>query len=215
MRYVQIGCGGIGGILANHMNRIVGNQDILWLIDGDKFEEKNRDRQDFKELRNKAEEVQSRMKCNTKFVPEFITKKSKDLFKDNDTVLMCVDNHATRLLVSKFCQKLENVILISGGNESTDGNVQVYIKRRGKEITEPIEKYHPEIQKPSDRNPGDSCDRVSESEPQIYFTNNTVATIMANLAFRFTMADKYGYFDKEYSEYYFDILINKVDGVKR
>ena len=45
MKIIVIGLGGVGSILSDLVHRTMGKQDLLYLIDGDKFEEKNRERQ--------------------------------------------------------------------------------------------------------------------------------------------------------------------------
>ncbi|MCX6809728.1 MAG: hypothetical protein NTZ65_03215 [Candidatus Berkelbacteria bacterium] len=82
---------------------------------------------------------------------------------------------------SDHCRKhLDNVVLISGGNELTHGNVQIYVRQNGKDLTLPLDnKYHDEIKNPDDHNPADAgCEELVQSEPQLIITNNFVATMM-------------------------------------
>ncbi len=135
------------------------------------------------------------------------------LIREGDVVLSCVDNHATRLLISERAVELNNVTVISGGNEFTDGNAQVHSRRDGKDITLPVaNKYHPEIMKPGDKNPGErqrtgGCGVVVASSPQLLFTNHFVSALMLNAFYAFTE----GRFEKEkpYDEVYGDVLLNK------
>jgi molybdopterin/thiamine biosynthesis adenylyltransferase len=69
-----------------------------------------------------------------------------ELIQDGDTALLAVDNHKTRLNVSRHCQTLNNCRLISGGNDLTHGNVQVYVRRKGRDLFQSLEEVHPEIQ---------------------------------------------------------------------
>ena len=48
-----------------------------------------------------------------------------------DVVLLAVDNHRTRALVDRHLASLDNATLISGGNDETDGNVQLVRRRDG------------------------------------------------------------------------------------
>ncbi len=102
------------------------------------------------------------------------------MVNSGDTVFLGVDNHATRKLVSDRCAMLEEAVLISGGNELTDGNVQIYVRVKGKDVVPPITHFHPEIANPKDRNPAEmSCEELAVSGvPQLIFTNLAVATHM-------------------------------------
>ena len=114
---------------------------------------------------------------------------------------MCVDNHKSRMIVNNYCKNLKDVTLISGGNELTDGNVQVYLRRNGSDKTPDLAAYHPEIGNPDDKLPDEmSCEELSKSEPQLYFTNLGVATIMCWSFYNVMIRSKL-----EASEVYFDI----------
>jgi hypothetical protein len=92
--------------------------------------------------------------------------------------------------------------LISGGNEFTDGNVQLYVRRGGQDLTPDLCKYHPEIANPDDRLPTEmSCEELAQSDPQLYFTNLGVATLMCWTFYNAIVKKSY-----ERSEVYFDIL---------
>src|SRR5262249_60475714 len=83
------------------------------------------------------------------------------LIRNGDHVLLCVDNHPTRKLVSDHCGTLANVALFSGGNEGVEpprergtyGNVQVYLRKGGRDLTVPLTRFHPEIANPKARCP--------------------------------------------------------------
>ena len=218
-KIVVIGLGGIGSFLAlvlcrylnftNHCKKIA-------LVDGDRYGRDNFVRQNIsalEETKNKAEaqSVYLRSLFNTLTivpVPEFVTEKNvAEIITDKSVVFLAVDNHATRKIVSERCQRLQDVVLISGGNEISDGNIQVYIKKNGRSRNPPIERFHPEIAQPRDKNPAElSCEeltRLSGSE-QIIFTNLTVACLMLN-AFYTIVAEK----PLRYAEVYFDIERNK------
>src|SRR5207248_1631829 len=75
-------------------------------------------------------------------VPEYVTPENVDrLIRPGDHVLLCVDNHPTRKLVSEHCGTLESAALFSGGNDGVEppdrlgtyGNVQVYLRRAASE----------------------------------------------------------------------------------
>ena len=125
--------------------------------------------------------------------------------------MMGVDNHATRKLVSDRCEDLENVVLISGGNDFTDGNVQVHIRRDGQNITLPIANdFHPEIMYPEDRNPADAgCEELAQSQPQLVIANNAIAATMLSVFYAY-LQDKI-----TYDEIYVDILRGNSRAVNR
>ena len=192
-----IGAGGIGCCLVEPLCRYVSFKSDhsceLTIIDGDRYEEKNRERQKFINCQNKATEM---VALNKDFFPkihfrskeEYITEDNVvSLIREGDCVMLCVDNHATRKVVSESCSELDNVTLISGGNDYTDGNVIVYIRKDGKDVTKsPIDLY-PSIANPKDRNPGtltdadrQSCHTEAFDNPQLVPTNLAAASIMLN-----------------------------------
>jgi len=222
MKVKVIGIGGVGGILlpllAKYLN-YVEKGAIITAIDGDVYKLENDTRQFFHRLGNKAEvaiekikELAPNLTCRAQ--PEYVTPQSIEyLIEDGDILFLSVDEHKTRLLVSDFCENyLDNVVLISGGNEYIDGNIQVYIRKQGNNITLPLaNSYHPEIaasaNDKSQRELG--CDEIVESEPQLIFTNNFIAAMMLN-AF-------YGYLQGRliYDEVYADIITNNCRSVVR
>lgn len=201
-----IGTGGIGlcvlPVLCRYLNYNAEKfPDVqIGLIDGDTFEEKNRERQEFSELGPKATMTAEEYK--QKFPRLFITDHPVyvaehnviQLIRENDIVLMCVDNHKTRKLISDRAEELKNVTIVSGGNDLTDGNVLVHIRRNSKNVTPPLAStFHPEIQNPMDKHPGEvvesqGCQVVVVSEPQLLFTNNLIAANM--LAFLHNILDE-------------------------
>jgi hypothetical protein len=194
-----IGLGGVGSIVARYGAVFLASANkpaTMILLDGDSFEPKNAARMIFTEMGNKAETIRKDMvdklgTCSLTImaIPQFVEPKNIDtLIKDGDIVMMCVDNHATRKAISKHCEKLDNITLISGGNDGVDdgkrgtyGNCQIYVREKGKELCIPITKYHPEIENPKDKLPSEmSCMEQLESVPQILFANLAVASSMLN-----------------------------------
>jgi len=210
---VVVGLGGVGSILINRLGRFFNyNDDLevgLLLVDGDEYEPKNFERQEFTQMGNKAEAKASELEI--KF-PEIIVDSydayinetnTAEVIKEGDVVFLCVDNHKTRNIISNYCKKLKNVTLISGGNEFTDGNVQIYIRREGVDLTPDLGAYHPEIANPEDQLPDEmSCEELANADPQLYFTNLGVATLMC---WAFYTAIVKGQVDQQ-SEVYFDML---------
>lgn len=209
---VIVGLGGVGSILIERLCRFLNySTDLsanILLVDGDSYEAKNYERQEFIRIGNKADikasELQMRFSklCIDSF-QEYVTPENiSSIIKENNIVFMCVDNHKTRMIVSNYCKQLKDVILISGGNELTDGNVQLYVRKDSKDLTPDLCKYHPEIANPEDKLPNEmSCEELSQSDPQLYFTNLGVATIMSWTFYNAVVKESY-----ERSEIYFDIL---------
>lgn len=214
---VIIGLGGVGSILSERLCRFLNfskdlTADIL-LVDGDEYEAKNFERQEFIRMGNKADikATELTMKfSNIRFdvFEAFISKDNiSEVITEGDIVFLCVDNHKSRMIVSNYCKELKNITLISGGNEYTDGNVQIYLRKGGKDLTPDLCAYHPEIQNPDDKLPDEmSCQELSESEPQLYFTNLGVATFMCWAFYNVVVKEEY-----ERSEVYFDILTMTAD----
>ena len=219
-RIKLIGLGGIGCIVLQFLAlflRSVMRSARLVLIDGDQFEPKNLERMNFQSGGNKAEvkateTLQMLGACDLSVVPvpEHVNKKNVErLIRPGDYVLLCVDNHITRRLVSEHCQKLSDVVLISGGNDGVDppreqgtyGNVQIALRRNGQDLTVPITRYHPEIATAAGDIPGDDgCGQIVASVPQILFTNLSVASAMLNALFAHA-CDRL-----KYQEVQFDVL---------
>jgi len=215
-----IGIGGIGCALLPHLARYLqasGEPGRLSLVDGDAFEARNADRQVFVELGNKAKVKAAELarqfeNLSFRAIPEYITPDNVGrIIRSGDVVFLGVDNHTTRRLASDHCQVLGDVVLISGGNDYTDGNVQAYLRRAGRDITSPLTRYHPEIADPKDRSPHEmSCDELSqEAAPQLLLTNLAVASAMLNAFFAWRLGKL------QYGEVYLDILEGKTSPVIR
>jgi molybdopterin/thiamine biosynthesis adenylyltransferase len=215
-----VGIGGIGCALLPFLCRYLqyaGEKVRLTLIDGDRFERANASRQSFSRLGNKAEVkaqelAQEFENLSLRAAPEFVTTDNVSrLIREGDVILLMVDNHASRKLVSDHAATLQEITLISGGNDFVDGNVQVYARRQGQDLTPSLSRYHPEIAQPQDRNPADlSCEELmAAGAPQLLFTNLMVAALMLNAFFAWSK-DRLAY-----SEVYLDILENLTRPVTR
>lgn len=210
-----VGLGGIGGWLVDplcmHLNNSKDNYNVT-LIDGDSFEQRNAERQLFPRLGNKAEIECERLRET--YPKIHFHAKTQYLNADNvirniredDIVFLGVDNHATRKIVSDRCEELDNVTLISGGNEYTDGNVIYYGRCEGKDVGKPPTKLFPKIAKPEDVIPSADdvrplgCETQIQSAPQLVFTNNLAAAMMLSVFY----AHEQGKADFE--QVYFDML---------
>lgn len=219
MRIKVIGCGGIGTWLVPPLARFLRYKlptSELVLVDGDRYEPGNAERQVFDVLGNKAEVTASRVRREhpeliVRAVPEYVTEETAmRLIREGDVVLAGVDNHATRKVLSDRASELDRVVVISGGNELITGSVQVYWRQDGEDQTLPLANpYHPEILEPADRVPGPACEREAPSQPQLLFMNQAVASVMLN-AFYAWLEGKLNY-----DMVYLDILTNTVRPVNR
>jgi len=220
---IVVGLGGVGSALVEPLARYlhyVWNRGKIHLVDGDVYELKNLDRQRASETelrKNKAEVHAARLQAlfrtiSATFTPRYVNEENvSEIISEGGIVFACVDNHKTRKILQDRCSRLKDVILISGGNEFHDGNVQVFVKLAGRQLTPPITKYHEEIAYPTDRSPEEmSCEELQQSEPQLLFTNMMVACLMLN-AFYGCLANS----SPKYHEVYFDILENCARPVKR
>lgn len=227
-----IGLGGIGSWLVQFLTKyarftMLQNKKItITCVDGDTYDSLNRPRQNFQNLGSKArmkmlelrEEYSRYIPAGYKLdnftfecVEEYVSKENiKHIIFENDIVFLCVDNHKSRCVVSNYCKNLNDIILISGGNDITVGNIQIFQKKGGDEITSDLCAYHPEIKEPRDKAPYEmSCEDMQVSEPQLLFTNIMVATLMC-CAFYNLLTEKINK-QNPIGEAYFDICTLKCD----
>lgn len=213
-----VGVGGIGGALIPFLARILDGHEPparLTLIDGDDFEARNRMRQAVPAYGNKAVIVAGELartfdRLSVRAVPEYITEDNVATFiEEGDYVLLTVDNHPSRRVVSDHCSKLRDVVVISGGNELYDGNVQVFTRRGGQERCPSLTRYHPEIARAAGPFPGDGCDTQVSSAPQLLVTNLAVASAMMNAFYACLQGIL------TYEEVYLDIVAGRMNPVAR
>jgi hypothetical protein len=222
-----IGLGGIGVVVAQGVAQFLASQGAgapLWLIDGDKYEERNRDRVLFEACENKAvakaRELMRACARGVDVLPvaELVTSQNVGrLIEEGDVVFCCVDNHASRRLVGRRCQRLRDVVLISGGNDGieagqsgTFGNVQVYLRRAGRDVTNPITRFHPEIRQAREQGLDElGCGEQALAAPQLLFTNLAVAAAMLGAFYAWLSGTL------EYEELYLDTAAGRMTPVKR
>jgi len=216
-----VGLGGIGSALLEFVGRYLNYSDftgVITLVDGKDYKQKNSERQFFNQFGNKAQSkeqeiVQRFRNLNVKSFPEYITQKNiSTVIENGDIIFVCVDNHITRKLISDYASTLQDVIVISGGNDWIDGNVQIFAKEGGRKIRPSLTDYHPEIEVPDDRSPDTmSCEELAKSEPQLFFANLSAAIIMSWVLYGILTSKEV---PKE-SEIYFDITQLSINAVQR
>lgn len=214
-RIVLVGLGGIGSQLVPSLVRYLAfrpePRPMLVLVDGDAYEPSNRTRQVFPEGAigsNKAEALAeaSRGGLTVQAVADFLTEANvATVIRDGDVVLLAVDNHWTRFVVDRHLATLDEVTLISGGNDETDGNVQLVRRRDGEFVDGGLAEIHAEIGRATEAEfaARNGCERQVEERPQLVVTNLMVASAMLNCLWAVLERGSVSY-----SEVYLDVIAN-------
>jgi molybdopterin/thiamine biosynthesis adenylyltransferase len=236
-RFVLVGAGGIGTWLAEGIARLLEwkyPNSALIIVDGDAYEEKNKERQSFTKIGNKAsvkalELTQQFNKTTFIPIPKWVVDddysgvadegspriKASELITENDVVLAVVDNFAARKILFDAASKLDNVDVFTGGNDDAlFGSVYHYQRRNGKDVTEHPVVFHPEYESPPDKNPGElSCQERAEINggTQLLATNMAVAAIILARV-NHTVVDNQ---NAEVTEIYFDLGLGKAEPYDR
>jgi molybdopterin/thiamine biosynthesis adenylyltransferase len=213
-RFVLVGCGGIGSQLLAPLVRYLRHRSreaLLVLVDGDVFEPGNALRQQFPASAvgsNKAEALagwvrEAGLACQA--VPLYLDEGNVDeVIREGDLVLLAVDNHRTRALVDRHIGDLREATLISGGNDETDGNVQLVRRRGGFSLDGTLSEIHPEIATAIDGPAsGDGCAAQVAEHPQLLVMNLMVASAMLNCLWAVCEIGS-----APYSEVYLDVVQN-------
>ena len=236
-RFIVVGAGGIGTWLCAGLVRLLEWKypgSGLIIVDGDNYEEKNKERQDFTKLGNKA--VVKAQELTTQFpnttiipVPKWVVGedfggvtdedspkiKASELIRENDVVFAVVDNFAARSILFNAARNLDNVDVFTGGNDDgLFGSIYHYQKRDGVEITCHPEEFHPEYVNPPDKNPGElSCQERSEIEggTQLLATNMAVASVILGRVHKTIVNTQ----SPEETEVFFDLGLGKSEPYNR
>jgi molybdopterin/thiamine biosynthesis adenylyltransferase len=213
-RIVLVGLGGIGSQLLPSLVRYLAirpePRPLLVLVDGDAYEPGNRTRQVFPEGAigvNKAEALAEVYRGLTvQAVADYLTEANvATIIRDGDLVLLAVDNHWSRFLVDRHLAGLQEVTLISGGNDETDGNVQLVRRREGQFVDGSLAEIHVEIGRATEAEfaARNGCERQAEERPQLVVTNLMVASAMLNCLWAVLERGSVSY-----SEVYLDVIAN-------
>lgn len=203
-----IGLGGVGGAVARSLPltlawmSVTGNHFVINLVDGDTFEPHNAVRQSFRWAGPKAKVVAETMRDNYQataknelppisFHPFVEYVKPSNVaahIVSGDIVLLAVDDHYPRRVVSEFASGLTDIVVISGSNnELTEGTIQLYARSNGRDTTLPLNnQFHPEIATAEHRaQVARGCGiRFGSSESkQLFVVNNRVAATMLELLY--------------------------------
>ena len=190
-RILLVGCGGIGSQLLPPLVRYLASRPeprpVLVLVDGDVFEAKNLVRQGCTAAdlgSNKAEALVQIARDHglaVQAIPAFVDETNvRSIVREGDLVLLAVDNHRTRALVDRHLASLDEATLISGGNDETDGNVQLVRRRNGHSLDGHLVEIHPEIGQVAEHEEieGNGCQVLAAERPQLLVTNLLVASAM-------------------------------------
>jgi len=237
IRVILVGAGGIGTWLAEGVARLLEWKfpgSALIIVDGDNYEQKNMERQNFTKMGNKASvkalELTEKFE-KTSFIPvpkwvvgddfkgvsdeESSKIKASDLLNDGDVVLAVVDNFAARKILFDAAAQLKNVDVFTGGNDDAlYGSIYHYQRRDGKDITEHPVTFHPEYENPPDKNPGElSCQERAEIDggTQLLATNMAVAALILGRMNHVIVNNQ----KPEATEIYFDLGIGKAEPYDR
>jgi molybdopterin/thiamine biosynthesis adenylyltransferase len=236
-RFVVVGAGGIGTWLCAGLVRLLEWKypgSGLIIVDGDNYEEKNKERQDFTRVGNKAivkaSELTPHFPQTTIIpVPKWVVGedfggvadeespkiKASDLIRENDVVFAVVDNFAARSIIFNAARQLDNIDVFTGGNDDAlFGSIYHYQKRDGVEITCHPEEFHPEYINPPDKNPGElSCQERSEIEggTQLLATNMAVAAFILGRVQKTIVSNQI----PDETEIFFDLGLGKAEPFNR
>lgn len=195
-RFVLVGAGGVGSWLAPGLARMLewsAPNSGLIIVDGDTYEPKNKERQNFKGMGNKAEVLAAELaqEFDRTFIipiPSWVVESIEetevveeedengnppagkiagvDLLSEDDVVYAVVDNFAARKVLFDAAREFDNIDIFTGGNDDAYyASIYHYQRRDGRDVTDhPVERQ-PEYENPPDRNPGDmSCQERAEIE---------------------------------------------------
>lgn len=177
-----IGCGGVGSWLTPAMTLLESPQQVT-LIDADKLQEKNLDRQLFEQRdigRSKAEALAERYNCNAR--SEWFCEGLME-FNREDWLIVCVDNHMARRAALAECDRY-GCRAIFAANETN--SAEAYFYEKGFEGT-PIDPrvYFPDILTDRSNDPRSraiGCTGEAQREnPQLVTSNSLAASLAGHL----------------------------------
>jgi hypothetical protein len=196
-----IGAGGTGSILfpllVRALDTIFRSRDERWtltVIDGKEVAASKLERQLFDGRFagiNKAVALAHQYATDPETViavPTYLDKRNIRSIRDGAMILIAADNFPVRARIEKHILSLPNGVVINGGNEMTDGSLQIFVRRNGVNITPPLSQGHAEILRKDGRDPAAlSCEQIAElpSGEQTIIANSMSATLMLNAVRRY------------------------------
>jgi len=222
-----VGDGGIGSNLSLPLIKLLVQEKAartkITLIDGDSVEEKNLVRQHFipEDIGTPKTEVTAgylTQVCDTlradhievDSFPYYLKKDNvTEMIEENDIVFVGVDNYITRNIIEQRALELDNILVIFGGNEYDDGDVNVYHRENGKEMTPLYSSKHPEILE-EDAMPDElGCEELMEVAPQLVLANMSAAQHMLEAFYYFLKNERVTWHER-----FFDLEKGNVRTVK-
>lgn len=182
MKTYVIGAGGVGSWLAPALCMLTDPKDVV-LVDGDKLEPKNLNRQLFTKAdigRNKAEALAFRYGCG--FVSAYFSIGSIELYQD-DWLMVAVDNHPARLAALRDTD-MNRCRAIFGANE-TYSSESYYYEPSYKDSARDPRVFMPEVLTSTAGDPhaariGCTGEAAAEN-PQLVTANMMAASLMSHL----------------------------------
>lgn len=173
--YDLIGAGGTGSILLpllrgylSTYEKTSGEASQITVIDGKEVGAEKLDRQMFEGRyagSNKAEALVEQYKGSSTVmiaVPYYLNDKNIEAIENGDVIIIAADNFPVRARIEKYAQTLNDITVLNGGNEMSDGSLQIYVRRDGKDVTPPLSQGHPEILTDDKRDPAAlSCEQIA------------------------------------------------------
>jgi len=190
-KVIVVGAGGTGSFAIPALARLLayhadGKDANLTIIDGDVFEEKNRERQMFPQEHvglNKADAtVRELMRsgfpnlegsCHAQYIhsPSVLAGMIASSREGLVCVIGCVDNDATRAVLMAGIKEVNRPVLyIDGANELDTASLITWMYVPGEPVMSPPDQVYPQYAKPADTMPG-GCWAKTPSTPQLITAN--------------------------------------------
>lgn len=179
MNIYIVGAGGVGGWLITALSKLLDQVDVVTIVDGDKVEEKNIERQVFDDHDvglNKA--VAMGQKTGFPSVDHYLTDYMP--LDDPDLIFCCVDNHVARMAVLSLADQYACDCIIAA-NEYFEAEAYLY-KPQWKDCPLDPRVYFPEMKNDLSGNPlAPGCSFELEEHPQLVSTNFLAAAFALSL----------------------------------
>ena len=224
---VVVGTGGTGSYYLKELGAILSsltkeerNSYALSIIDGDRVEQKNLDRQNFlKEDVGQhkamvlAQALRDHYGIEVRAYPMYIdsAEQLKVVFKQMTgtyyrrtvpILIGSVDNHRARQEMEKWFRQTPTGIWIDAANEFHTGEVVAAVKKNGKMLSPSRPYYFPEIMRSREKRASElSCGVINQSSPQHRFTNMAAAMLALSATLGIL---RYGFLP--YKIVYFDVF---------
>jgi len=204
-----VGAGGVGSSITIPLTKWIIPFSIenevmfgIQIFDGDKVETKNLERQSFlpDEVGMYKADIQSivigdvcrSFGCNSvsgSASHRYVTKDNDGELDNCLITIVGIDDVKTRYILEQDFIKHNqrpDALIVFGGNEYYDGDVNAIVKRSGKIITPLYSDRHPEIAKAKKSRSEMSCQELAAtSGPQLGFVNAKVGQVMLEAVFTF------------------------------